>query len=34
MAGHGETGAPLVHIYRHTEYTSDNEQLEFKPWKQ
>jgi len=32
-AGRGETGAQLVHIYGHTEYNFDNDQLEFKPWK-
>lgn len=32
-AGKGETGEPLVHIYGHAEYNSDNDRLEFKPWK-
>jgi hypothetical protein len=33
-AGTGETGAKLVRIYGHTEYNSNSDQLEFKPWKQ
>jgi hypothetical protein len=31
--GGGETGAPLVQVYGHTEYNYNNDQLTFEPWK-
>jgi hypothetical protein len=33
-AGTGVTGKRLVLIYGHTEYNSEKDQLEWKPWKQ